>query len=374
MRDARRRGTSQNIFRPRTAAAPPPSKTSSTRSPPPRRCRRASPLTLAPSVTLQARAASAERILVCDRAARCVHSFLMNGEHERSFGSEALRVPGGAAAMGGRILVTDSWLHCVHVFSGRGRWIGRFGSFGSCPSCFDGPSGVAVSSGLVYVCDTNNHRIQVLAITIDEAAADTAGRAHPVGGGVTATLVRIIGKGQGVRPGQLDHPAGVAVGPGGVVAVTEPRTARAQVFSVSGAVMHVLKRVDWGQNAAGEPVRHADASGMMGELGVPAGVAYCEKTGLLFVTDVFYHRVVVFDSSGHAVQKFAAGAGWGTVPQWEEPFRGWRRDRLPLGWERCAPQGGAGPSELHGPSAIACAASGHVVVCDAGNNRVGVYI
>ena len=136
----------------------------------------------------------------------------------------------------------------------------------------------------------------------------------------------------------------------------------------------ILKAANWGLDAAGRPVRHADASGMVLELGVPTGVAYCGRTGRLFVADGFYHRVVVFDAAGHAVQKFAAGSGWGVVPPWQEPFRGWRQAKLPIGQERWAPQGGGGTCELDVPASIACAASGHIVVCNRGNRQVGIFI
>ena len=309
-----------------------------------------------------------------------MHAFLMNGEHERSFGAQVLRAPAGAAALDGWILVTDEWLHCVHVFAGRGRWLGRFGSFGRGPGLFNAPSGIAAADGLVYVCDTKNHCIQVLSLTIDSAAAaaaaarNGAGDPGPSDGAARAVVVRVIGGGLGVRPGQLDHPTCVAVGPGGEVAVTEQRNARAQVFAADGSVTRILKAVNWGLDAAGRPVRHADASGMVLELGVPTGVAYCGRTGRLFVADGFYHRVVVFDAAGHAVQKFAAGSGWGVVPPWQEPFRGWRQAKLPIGQERWAPQGGGGTCELDVPASIACAASGHIVVCNRGNRQVGIFI
>ena len=44
-------------------------------------------------------------------------------------------------------------------------YVTSFGSPGSGPGQFDGPTGVAVSGGLVYVADANNNRIVQLQLT-----------------------------------------------------------------------------------------------------------------------------------------------------------------------------------------------------------------
>ena len=50
----------------------------------------------------------------------------------------------------------------VSVFTSEGVFVTSFGSRGKGPGQFKGPRGVAVdNSGVVYVCDVLNYRVQV---------------------------------------------------------------------------------------------------------------------------------------------------------------------------------------------------------------------
>ena len=50
----------------------------------------------------------------------------------------------------------------VSVFTSEGVFVTSFGSCGEGPGQFKRPCGIAVdNSGVVYVCDINNHRVQL---------------------------------------------------------------------------------------------------------------------------------------------------------------------------------------------------------------------
>ena len=41
----------------------------------------------------------------------------------------------------------------------------------------------------------------------------------------------------------------------------------------------------------------------------------------MLVTDIYYHRIIVFNESWEAVQKYGSGGGWDTVSPWLEVRR-----------------------------------------------------
>ena len=70
--------------------------------------------------------------------------------------------PHGLAVRNGVIYISDTGNHRIVVVDGR--QVTTLGSFGSAPGLFRYPRGIAVGdAGEVFVCDTHNHRIQVLA-------------------------------------------------------------------------------------------------------------------------------------------------------------------------------------------------------------------
>lgn len=63
----------------------------------------------------------------------------------------------------GQIIVSDVSNFQIHLYSGGGTYISSFGSSGSGDGEFNEPNGVSIDDdGNVYVCDTKNHRIQIL--------------------------------------------------------------------------------------------------------------------------------------------------------------------------------------------------------------------
>ena len=60
------------------------------------------------------------------------------------------------------VYVIEQDNHRVSVFTCEGKFLTSFGTKGREPEQFNGPSGIAVDkSGVVYVADTSNHRIQL---------------------------------------------------------------------------------------------------------------------------------------------------------------------------------------------------------------------
>ncbi len=52
--------------------------------------------------------------------------------------------------------------HCISVFTSEGQFLTSFGQEGRGPGEFKYPRGLAVNvSGVVYVCDRDNYRVQL---------------------------------------------------------------------------------------------------------------------------------------------------------------------------------------------------------------------
>ena len=57
--------------------------------------------------------------------------------------------------------VSEKDNHCVSVFTSEGQFVTSFGSRGEVPGKFLVLSGLAVDSGVVYVCDKGSGCIQI---------------------------------------------------------------------------------------------------------------------------------------------------------------------------------------------------------------------
>ena len=160
----------------------------------------------------------------------------------------------------------------------------------------------------------------------------------------------------------------------GLVAVAERGNTRVQIFDEYGQCLKILKNFRWARDDIIGQELVVDQSGTVEELGLPVCVCFDAAKGLLFVTDSYYHRVLVFDASWRAVQKYGAGGGWSCVDPWLEPFVSLGRDKKALGFESHAPFGGHGQSEFNCPLGIAIGKTGRILVADSQNNRVQVFL
>ena len=108
---------------------------------------------------------STGQVYVADMWNNRIQVFTAEGEYVRSIGkkdSGHLNRPTGIAIDGDDLVyVTERNYNLVSVYTSIGRFVTSFGSRGKAPGQFDFLSGVAVDkNGVVYVCDTNNCRLQ----------------------------------------------------------------------------------------------------------------------------------------------------------------------------------------------------------------------
>ena len=161
---------------------------------------------------------------------------------------------------GGDIVVCDTDNHRVQVLRVDGTFVRQWGSLGAALGQFLYPCSVAVSSAdEVFVADFGNHRVQVFRLD--------------------GSFVRSWGS-EGAAPGQFQNPVGVAVH-GDLVLVSECENHRIQCFGLDGTFVRM-----WGSRGAA-----------LGQFNRPFGLAV-SSVGKVFVCDNANHRVQVFDLDG----------------------------------------------------------------------------
>jgi DNA-binding beta-propeller fold protein YncE len=152
----------------------------------------------------------------------------------------------------------------------------KWGEPGTGNGQFNQPQGLAVdSSGIIYVVDTWNHRVQKFTLSGDFR-------------GTWGSL--------GSADGQFKTPLGVAVDYLGNVYVLDSGNLRVQKFTPSGTLL-----TKWGSEGTGDGQFGKSPFG-----GGPYGIAV-SIWGEVFVADTWNSRVQVFDSNGKFLRK------WGTA-------------------------------------------------------------
>eukprot|EP01096_Ripella_sp_DP13-Kostka_P017962 TRINITY_DN952_c0_g1_i1.p1 TRINITY_DN952_c0_g1~~TRINITY_DN952_c0_g1_i1.p1 ORF type:complete len:419 (-),score=115.46 TRINITY_DN952_c0_g1_i1:93-1268(-) len=227
--------------------------------------------------------------------------------------------PKSIAVDGERALayVCDKDNHRVQIFDLTDRSIlAAFGQEGQGPGVyFKNPSGIAldVQGKRLFVCDTGNHRVQVFDL-IHEGNARCPRAQHNCSFG-----------GYGPALGQLLGPCGIAVDPvTGFVVVCDTYNNRVHVFNTS-----------------------FQAERMFGSRGTSNGLfasplaLTVDHNGHYFVCDTGNHRVQVFDAAGTRIKTFGSE--------------------------------GVGNGQFKNPSGIAVDRQGNVFVCDSHNHRVQVF-
>jgi len=211
----------------------------------------------------------------------------------------------------GNVFVTDTENHRIQRFNSEGKFLGKWGSYGTADGKFSCPHGIAVDkSGNIFVADTRNHRIQWF---------DSSG-----------AFMRKWGT-YGSGNGEFMYPRGIAVDSLGGVFVADTANTRVERFDSLGNF-----KMAWGYAGCGDGEFGGGAPGVEG----PSGIAV-DFLGNVFVADTQNDRIQKFGSSGNFLAK------WG--------YRG------------------AGNGEFNSPAGIAMDSSGKVFVVDRGNHRVECF-
>jgi uncharacterized protein (TIGR03663 family) len=162
----------------------------------------------------------------------------------------------------GNLLVTDTGNKRVSVFDSDGNFISRFGSHGFGPGQFDEPVGIAIdpSTGLVYIADTWNQRVQIF-----ESGADSMYS--------LVTFWEITGwYGQ-----NLDNKPFITIGDDGLLYATDPEGARVLSFTTEGEFLQY-----WGEYSVGPE-----------GFGIAQGIA-SDGEGGIWVSDSYNDRLLHF--------------------------------------------------------------------------------
>ena len=102
-------------------------------------------------------------IYIADTDNRRVQVFSCNGDYLFMF-NEKMKEPAGICISQNKVFVTQSTDHCINMYELEGKLIQSVGSEGNGEAQFNRPHGLDVSdrNNNIYVCDRDNHRIQIL--------------------------------------------------------------------------------------------------------------------------------------------------------------------------------------------------------------------
>jgi len=169
-------------------------------------------------------------------------------------------ITGTAIDKKGYLYVADRILNCIQKFKLNGKFIFQFGSKGTAKSHFQCPYGLAFSqSELLFVCDSNNHRIQVFQ---DKQFSYCFGQ-------------------NGTEPGSFNNPIDLTLNSEGQMFITDSDNHRVQVFTTKGKFLQVFG------NFTGVPFKLQD----------PVGIHYTPD-GHLLVSSWRTNCVLVFEKDG----------------------------------------------------------------------------
>lgn len=201
-------------------------------------------------------------VLVADADLGRVFRLDANGSALGSFGEGTIVRPTGIARdpIRGEVYVADSAAHDIKVFDDAGRLKRLLGSRGRDAGQFNAPTHLAFRNDRLYVSDTLNARVQVLAADGQPLSA--------------------IGQ-RGLYIGNLTRPKGVAV------------DARDNVYVVESYYDHVLVF-----GGSGQFLLPIGGSGRgIGQFFLPSG-AWSDDHGRIFVADMYNGRVMIFEYLG----------------------------------------------------------------------------
>ena len=193
--------------------------------------------------------------------------FDIRGQKIRTFGShgdspDRMKFPAGIATDDTDNIYVSSH-HKLQKFTSSGELIKCVGQWGRKEGEFDDPRGVTVYENQVYVCDHDNHHIQVFDLYLK--------------------FVRSIGS-RGKGRGEFITPLDVKFDTAGNMYVAEWGNRRVQVLDTSGQFITVF-----GQEGEGKLRR-------------PSGLHIVDK--YVYVSDYSGHCILVYETSGQFVTSF----------------------------------------------------------------------
>jgi DNA-binding beta-propeller fold protein YncE len=244
----------------------------------------------------------------------------------------------------GTVFIADTGNGRIEKFSSTGAFLGIVKIAGNGQGEKAEPSGIAVDhTGNIYVADTSKH-------SIDKLAPDGT----------------LMAEWKGPDPG-FYGPRGIAIGRDDSIYVVDQGRTRIVRFSTDGRVLSV-----WGSKGSGD-----------GQFDDLTSVAVDQKTDKVYVADPRNKRIQVFDSNGKFLTKWL-------VPEWGQPHgledlaidsdsgrlyaSSANIDTVivyDLEGKRVETLAPAAPDKLQGPSAIALARNG-LLVLNTGSARVSL--
>lgn len=182
-----------------------------------------------------------------------------------AFGQADLKQPTGMARdpVRGRIYVADTPNHHIKVYDDTFTLVATIGSKGEQPGQFNSPTHLAFANDVLYVSDTLNSRIQMLAP--DGAPLKAFGR-------------------RGLFVGDMPRPKGVAVDSMGLIYIVETYYDHLLVFNQNGDFLMPIGGSGYGP----------------GQFYLPAGV-FVDNNKRVYVADMFNGRVAVFEFIGEGL-------------------------------------------------------------------------
>ena len=276
--------------------------------------------------------------------------FCINGGGEGNGDGQFCRPWGVCCDNNGCIIIADRSNNRVQIFDKQGKFLRKFGSYGTRQGQFDRPAGVAYDNQLnrIVVTDKDNHRIQVF---------------QPDG-----TFIFKFGE-KGSKPGHyFNYPWDVAVSSESNILISDTRNHRIQLFNSNGQFIN----------------KYGFDGPLWKQFDSPRGVAFNQQNQII-VTDFNNHRLLVINpdfqtakflgSEGSNNGQFLRPQGCAVDHEGNIIVADSRNYRVQI----FTPNGlfkfkfgtqGSGPEQMDRPSGICVTPDGLILVIDFGNHRV----
>ena len=208
---------------------------------------------------------SCGEMIISERGRHQISLFDIRGQKIRIFGShgdspEQMKYPAGITIDDADNIYVSSG-HKLQKFTSSGELIKCVGQLGSKEREFVDPRGVTLYDNQVYVCDRDNHRIQVFDLDLN--------------------FIRSIGS-RGNGRGEFNLPLGTKFDSVGNMYIADFNNKRVQVMNTNGLFIRVL--------------------GEDGKLRLPSALHIIDK--YVYVSDYFSNCIVVYETSGQFVTSF----------------------------------------------------------------------